>query len=921
MAAQRDTHFRRLLSAQAAENDDAQLLERFVATRDEAAFAALVERHGRRVLSVCRAVLRHEENAEDAFQATFLVLARMADSIHRRDSLSSWLYGVAHRIALKARRAMATRRRHEQRADTRTPEQPVEEAALREVQAIFHEEVSRLAAKFRAPFVLCCLEGKSRAEAAQQLGWKEGTVSGRIAQARATLESRLLRRGIALTAAMGVVAVASTSAAVPSALSARVIPAAVAFAFGKTVDGQTALMAEGVIRSMFLYKMKLLAAVVLALGVVLSGATLLAHAAWEPQDREPSPIADPPPLLAAAPEKPKPPQEPLVDEDLPQAAIRRLGTNHFRHPGAGYAAYSPDGNILATGGMDIRLWDAKTRRLLRVLPLPERIIDGDVTALRFTADSKMLYCQGTGAGQVSAFDVASGKRLFRFIPERHVGAFDITPDGTLLATAGLPGQLTVWKAATREKIRTLDKPVQGAEYTYQSIAFSPDGKWLAALGVFTSEVNVYDVASGELKHTLPIPAPLGIRLVFTPDGYLASYHGASSQVKGASGTITLWDMTNGKVHKKYPWGAVWGYGYHGLAFSPDGKWMAGDNGKGQLAVWDRATGKPRFTDSQPNRRFAGLAFSKDGETLCAGARELWDLKTGRSLMADDGHVAMIQALVLTPDGRTAVTADGVTVRFWDTGTGKEARRLDDHCVTSMALSSDGRILVTNLYDSKTVILRDMATGKELRRIALKEDPAKVGISPDGKTVVATAASNLTMHLFDADTGKETRVLVGNVSSNSMGLNPLPFRFSPDGKYLASLINTDEQGMVTGLWNLANKDANTPFLLPGGGYVWDLAYSPDGEYLACAGQKITRVWDMRTNRPLPITTGSGRVAFTPDGRYLIAGSKMVPLDPKHLPLELPVHPGWVTCSRDSNLLVVVPQNDCAALVLDVKKLGK
>ncbi len=916
MPGQLGARLSRLLSAQAAELDDVQLLERFVASGDEAAFAVLMDRYGRLVLGVCRGLLPCEEDAEDAFQATFLVLARMAASIRQRDSLTSWLFGVAQRTALNVRRAMTTRRRHEQRAEPRTPEQPVAEAALREVQAIFHEELGRLAAKHRDPFVLCCLEGKSRAEAAQQLGWKEGTVAGRIARARALLESRLARRGVALSAALGAVAVAAqSSSAVPAALAARVLPAAVAFASGKTVAGLEVLLAEGVIQAMFFFKVKIAIGAALVLGVVLSGATLLACAVWQPQDREQPAAGGPPPRVAAAPETPKPPPDPAVEDDLPPAVLRRLGTKHFRHPGAQHAAYSPDGSILATGGSDIRLWDAKTRRLLRVLPLPERIIDGDVTRLRFLADGKTLYCQGSGTGQVSAFDVASGKRLFRFIPDMHLGAFDVTSDGAILATGGQQGQLILWNADTRKQLRVLHKQQNGEEIFYQSVVFSPDGKWLAAVGTSTTDVSIYDVASGEKKQMLPIPGPYGARLVFSPDGYLASYSGAGSPPNSKPGKIALWDVTTGKIHKEYPWA----FG-SGLAFSPDGKWLAGANGRGQLTVWDRATGRARFTDPQPNRPCPGLAFSRDGNTLCAGTYEMWDLTTGRSLLADEGHVGMIQALVLTPDGKTAVTADGMTVRFWDTRTGKEIRRLDPQSAASLALSADGRTLVMNLHGSRSVVVWDMDRGKERRRIAVKEDPVRVGISPDGQTVAATASNNLTIHLFDADTGKETRVIVGNTGS-SMGLNPLPFCFSPDGKLLASLVRNPERELSVGLWDLSKKDARAPVEQLATGHVWDLAFSPDAEYLAWTNQHTIRVWDLRAHKLLPIKAAMGRVAFTPDGRYLIAGAKLLPLDPRRASLELPVYPDWVACSRDSNTLVVVPQNDCTALVLDARKLEK
>src|SRR5205814_1921542 len=142
-------HLLRVAGQKSADQSDLNLLEGFVTRRDEAAFAALMERHGRLVFGVCRAVLEQEQDAEDAFQATFLVLARMASAIRKRASLASWLHGVALRTARKARQAMTTRRRKEPQAGTRTPEQPASAAALRELQAILHEEVGRLTEKYR----------------------------------------------------------------------------------------------------------------------------------------------------------------------------------------------------------------------------------------------------------------------------------------------------------------------------------------------------------------------------------------------------------------------------------------------------------------------------------------------------------------------------------------------------------------------------------------------------------------------------------------------------------------------------------------------------------------------------------------------------------------------------------------------------
>src|SRR5262249_34808824 len=181
---------------------DAQPLERFLASRDEAAFSTLVRRHGPMVLGVCRAVLRQQQDAEDAFQVTFLVLARHSANVRKREALAGWLHGVAYRTAIQARRAAGRRRRHETRAEAMTQKHPSAEQSSQEIREARDEEVGRLPPAYRGPFVLCCLEGRSRAEAAGELGLKEGTVSSRLARARKQVQQGLARRGLAPAAAL-----------------------------------------------------------------------------------------------------------------------------------------------------------------------------------------------------------------------------------------------------------------------------------------------------------------------------------------------------------------------------------------------------------------------------------------------------------------------------------------------------------------------------------------------------------------------------------------------------------------------------------------------------------------------------------------------------------------------------------------------
>src|SRR5713101_3188428 len=223
---------------------DAELLERFLTLRDEAAFESLVRRHGPMVLAVCRRVLHHDQDAEDAFQATFLVLVRKAATIWPRHMLPNWLFGVAYRTALAAKTAAARRRMKESQV---IPMPPSDVPDLwHDLRPILDEELSHLPNKYRVPIVLCDLEGKSRQEAARQLGWLPGTLSGRLARARAILAKRLTRRGLTLSGAClaGVLGPNLASASVPPSLLSATVKVSLMMAAGK---GAAALISANVI--------------------------------------------------------------------------------------------------------------------------------------------------------------------------------------------------------------------------------------------------------------------------------------------------------------------------------------------------------------------------------------------------------------------------------------------------------------------------------------------------------------------------------------------------------------------------------------------------------------------------------------------------------------------------------------------------
>jgi RNA polymerase sigma factor (sigma-70 family) len=279
-------HLRRLAAtARAGDATDGQLVESFVAGRDETAFAALFRRHAPMVLGLCRRVLRNDHDAEDAFQATFLVLAQKARSLHARDQVSSWLYGVAYRTALKARGSAARLRAREAAAPARQAADPLAEMSVGEAQGIVDEELARLPEKFRAPLVLCCLEGLARDEAAGHLGWTLGVLKSRLEQARELLRARLTRRGVTLAGGLLSLGLLGNNAlaAVPAALAEATVRAAALTAAGaaatSVVAPQVMVLANGVMRSMLMTKVKIVSGVVLALAVVTGGAYGLVRAA------------------------------------------------------------------------------------------------------------------------------------------------------------------------------------------------------------------------------------------------------------------------------------------------------------------------------------------------------------------------------------------------------------------------------------------------------------------------------------------------------------------------------------------------------------------------------------------------------------------------------------------------------------------
>lgn len=301
----------RVAPAMPGEVRDGDLLNRFIRTRDEAAFELLIWRHGPMVLGLCKRLLKNDQDVEDAFQATFLVLVRKARSIGKREALASWLYKVAYRIACRARPRVPVVANHSMPVEELPAPETDSEVIWRDVRAHLDQELARLPEAYRRPMILCYLEGKTNDEAARLLGWPKGTVATRLTRGRERLRRRLERRGWALSAAAlaSVLADKALAGAIPAELVRATFGGALAYAAGSTAAGslltsKSLALTEGVVRIMWYDKMKVMTGVVLALVLAGTGGGLMLRQAWAatgPDDPQ-AVRADPPVEIAAAQE-------------------------------------------------------------------------------------------------------------------------------------------------------------------------------------------------------------------------------------------------------------------------------------------------------------------------------------------------------------------------------------------------------------------------------------------------------------------------------------------------------------------------------------------------------------------------------------------------------------------------------------------
>jgi RNA polymerase sigma factor (sigma-70 family) len=845
---------------------DAQLLERFAARGEEAAFSQLVRRHGAMVLGVCRRLLRQEPDVEDAFQATFLVLARRAAAIRKTGSLGSWLHGVAWRVAMRARADTARRAVREQSCPATARADHSEEVSWAEVRAILDEELARLPARYRAPLVQCYLEGQTQDEAARQLGWSPRTLRRRLGRARDLLRARLEGRGLALAAGLLTVAVAER-VGVPDALAGSVTRAAVLIAAARPTAGAVSAaavrLAEGALQGTLLSRLGAIAATLL---IILT----LAGGAWLAWGRP----ASPPPATAVEDSQTADRRAAATldaqGDPLPAGALARLGTERFRHGGPVEAlSLSADGKRLATGADDgtIRFWDVQTGKLLRRWDGLGAFVMGFSVAL--SPDSKVLATSARtdGAGgpeQVALWDTATGKELRRLGEPlaSPCSRLAFSPDGKLVAGGEWEsGKVLVWDAETGKEI----KGWKAHAGTVTAVAFADARRLVTGGDNADKAVRVWDATTGAQIRSFTAHKDRVLCATVSPDAKVLA-------TGAADATARLWDLASGKemdVLKGHE------YGVGAVAFSPDGKTLLTGGHDGRIRLWEVATGKELRQVPGRQGGITGIFFTADGKQIVAGGYDstvrVRDIETGKDVHAFVGHEGPVAGVAYSPDGKLLATAGSDrTVRLWSCG--KEIRRLivggPGGGASAVTFSPDGKTLAAAAFQGVT--LWDAATGKELRRLeGHKGWVLCLFFAPDGRSL-ASGGDDKTVRLWDPATGNELRRIDGHDGSVRT------IAISPDGKMLATGGGFPTPETIR-LW-----DPTTGKALAGlpatAGTVTGLTFSPDGTVLATVSEDYTvRLWDVgkrtlvRSWKADDGLTFPTPLSFSPDGRLLITGS--------------------------------------------------
>jgi RNA polymerase sigma factor (sigma-70 family) len=800
-------HIRSVASASVA--TDAEALDAFVSRTDESAFAMLVRRHGPIVFRICNSVLRDVHEVEDAFQATFLTLARHAGAVRKRGSLKSWIYKVARRTAIRAKQRYSRRTARELESVTEPVAPSIDGPSWREVQRIFFEELARISECYRAPLILCCLEGNSRDEAAVKLGCLPGTLKIRLERGRGLLRSRLTRRGITLSAGFfGVLLDCSEASAVPPALMAATCEIGQCLHAEPGMRGRLPERVESLYRdtARSLWAGKLVAILLLtvstiaAVGFALFAAQSVLHASIgseQPADARSG--ADNSKSLSERMD--------ADGEPMPADAISRLGTLRMRH---------------------------------------------ESTFIRYLSDGKTIISQDR-RGLISLFDTTSGKIVRSFPPdtEGNAAVSSVSTDGKYFAKAGDFG-IDLWNVASASKERRIRT---GA---YSLARFTPNGKYIAALPARPAcSVELLDIASGSpLWSNTALKAPPTDVVVAPDEKSIIACSLDEHFIPSACNAIYFLDFSKGEERRRIDLGA---HMPETLAISPNCKYLAaicleGEGRAKQILVWQTSDCKKLYQLNSPpdeygSRYFSALTFSPDSRTLLTAstAENLveWDAATGKELRRLGGVLWNSDDLRFSPDGKTIAVANGGAIRLIDRASGEDRTpgTGTPYRISSVAMSADGRSVT--LGSAITFLSSwDPTTGHLQQRARLPIGERFVHPGSDGTATSIHVGGNqgTSIRIWDLSSGQERRSI------------PLKFAdklFSP-----SSVSRADNLVAVAGdagdeVWLLDTRTAKrVSTIKEPGQLVLSAELADDGRKLVvCSTDRTVRVWHVASREKL------------------------------------------------------------------------
>jgi RNA polymerase sigma factor (sigma-70 family) len=752
----------------AAHCPDRHLLDRFlngVQPDAEAAFALLVERHGPMVWYVCRQVLGDLHDGQDAFQATFLVLLRRAESIRKRDSLASWLFGVALKVARRARYAAIARRFHERSAGELAPNLIEATDEHSECRAALHEEIARLPARYREPIVLYHLEGLSTVAAAERLGCAQGTILSRLARGRERLRRRIHLRGLAFSPGLLMPPCTWPGVALdlPHTLVKLTINNAVSGNAGRWAADAIAARAtnaltQAMLRGLLTTRTTLITAVLIAVtGMIVSARPVTRQ--FVPAGAEPIEAAN---ETTGERQKsvPSERERQFPADDLEDAFYRILKRDHeFNDPEWPFTikvrdvqaktlidatikrrAIKGNGNeydaIILAERAEIR-FDLKAMVIRAVLEKAEM--------QRLTRDAP-IDSLSAGAGMEMSFPFPN-----RFMPNQAItpsvivfGEVRLTqiedqflslayaPDSKLICTSGSDGSIALWKPAENKRIGEF----KAGTSAVRTVKFAPSGLTLLSLAD-DGVARLWDVSTGKLNKNIAIfsesarctTRAIGVgAAAFTTDGerLALSAWGKGINADGQEPVFELRVM--GARAGDLKWSHMGrGEAASSLAFSHDGRTLASAGWKG-ARLWNAQTGEFLRTFSPRRGGINAVAFTPDGRALVGGGTDgsngpdssqhkgvvtIWNAESGELLHAMDRLKGVVREVAIAPDGRTVASGSSAPgeVRLWEFATGKPIWATDAGTpdVRSLTFSPDGKKLT--YCDRDGVHELDVHTGK------------------------------------------------------------------------------------------------------------------------------------------------------------------------------------------------------------------